>query len=64
MGGIIDNFIGTVKNGLAFRGRTDRRDYWVFILTFLVILAVLLWFAEKISSSAATGANIVILAGK
>lgn len=49
MGGIIDNFIGTVKNGLAFRGRTDRRDYWVFILTFLVILAVLLWFAEKIS---------------
>ena len=40
MGGIIDNFIGTVKNGLAFRGRTDRRDYWVFILTFLVILAL------------------------
>ena len=25
MGRIIDNFIGTVKNGLAFRGRTDRR---------------------------------------
>ena len=47
MGGIIDNFIGTVKNGLAFRGRTDRRDYWVFILTFLVILAVLLVVCGK-----------------
>ncbi len=49
MGRIIDNFIGTVKDGLVFRGRINRRDYWVFILMFLVILAVLLWFAEKIS---------------
>ena len=49
MGGIIDNFHRHGQKRTGLRGRTDRRDYWVFILTFLVILAVLLWFAEKIS---------------
>ena len=48
MGSAIDVFIQNVKDGLDFRGRIDRRAYWVFILTFLVILAVLLWFEAKI----------------
>ena len=44
----IDICIYSLKNSLSLKGRTNRREYWLFILMFLIVWAVLLWFSAKI----------------
>jgi uncharacterized membrane protein YhaH (DUF805 family) len=39
-----------LKNWNKLQGTVDRRTFWSALLTALVILAVLLWFAEKIAA--------------
>ena len=55
MDGILNPYINMIKNWNQLRGTMDRRTYWSALLTALVILAVLIWFAEKIP-----GLNILV----
>ncbi len=48
MDGMLDPYMDMLKNWNRLRGITDRRTYWAGLLTALVILAVLIWFGEKI----------------
>ncbi|MBR4862879.1 MAG: DUF805 domain-containing protein [Firmicutes bacterium] len=55
MDGILDPYMEILKNWKQMHGTTDRRTYWSALLTALVILAVLIWFGEKIP-----GLNILV----
>ena len=46
----INIFINVLKKSFSFSGRIDRRQYWLFILLMLVIMAVCAWFTNKIPS--------------
>jgi len=47
---ILDPYLGVLKDWNKLRGTLDRRTYWSAILTALVILWVLVWFAYKITA--------------
>ena len=57
MDGILNPYMDMLKNWGKLRGTLERRTYWSALLTALVILAVLLWFGEKIP-----GLNILVKA--
>ena len=46
----INIFRNVLKKSFSFSGRIDRRQYWLFILLMLVIMAVCAWFTNKIPS--------------
>lgn len=41
---VADLFIYCCRTALSPSGRLSRRQYWVFVLTHLVIVSVMLWF--------------------
>ena len=47
---ILDPYFGVLKNWNKMKGTLDRRTYWTAILTALVILWILIWFASKIAA--------------
>ena len=44
---MLDPYMHMLKNWNRVNGTLDRRTYWAAVLTILVILVVLLWFADK-----------------
>lgn len=44
----INIFRNVLKKSFCFSGRIDRRQYWLFLLLLLVIMAVCVWFTSKI----------------
>lgn len=44
----INIFRNVLKKSFRFSGRIDRRQYWIFLLLMLVIMAVCVWFTRKI----------------
>ena len=44
----INIFRNVLKKSFCFSGRIDRRQYWIFLLLMLVIMAVCVWFTRKI----------------
>lgn len=46
--GILTPYMNILKDWKQLRGTVGKREFWAAVLTALVILAVLLWFAEKI----------------
>ncbi len=55
MDGILNPYMDMLKNWNKLNGVMNRRTYWSALLTALVILAVLIWFGEKIP-----GLNILV----
>jgi len=47
--GILTSYMNTWKNWNKMNGVMGKREFWSSVLTALVILAVLLWFSDKIS---------------
>lgn len=45
---IINIFRNVIKKSASFRGRINRRQYWLFLFTTLLIAAITIWFTEKI----------------
>ena len=48
MNTMLNPYWNILKNWNKIKGRTTRHTYWSALLTMFIILAVLLWFAEKI----------------
>ena len=44
---MLNPYMHMLKHWNRFTGTLDRRTYWSAILTILIILSVLLWFADK-----------------
>jgi len=47
MDGAINIYRNVIKNCFKFKGRMDRRQYWLFIVLHLVVVLFLLWLNEK-----------------
>lgn len=46
---MLDSYTNMIKDCFKLKGRVDRHNYWLGILIALVIMCVLIWFAEKIT---------------
>lgn len=44
----INIFRNVLKKSFHLSGRIDRRQYWLFLLLMLVIMAICVWFTSKI----------------
>lgn len=49
---ILNPYLNTLRNWNKMNGVLGKREHWSAVLTALVILAVLLWFASKIPALA------------
>lgn len=45
---MLDSYFDMLKGYFSFKGRVGRHEYWSGLLITLLIICVLLWFAEKI----------------
>ncbi len=48
MDATINIFRNVIKKSFVFTGRIDRRQYWLFLLLMLTIMAICAWFTQKI----------------
>ncbi len=48
MNGLLTPYFNMLLNWRTLKGRTDRREYWSALFTLFLILAILLWFGDKI----------------
>ena len=44
----INIFRNVLKKSFCFSGRINRRQYWLFLLLMLILMAVCAWFTQKI----------------
>lgn len=44
----INIFRNVLRRSFHFTGRIDRRQYWLFLLLMLIVMAVCAWFTQKI----------------
>lgn len=48
MDGSINIFMNIMRETFSFKGRINRRQYWLFLLVLFLIFFVLAWFTQKL----------------
>lgn len=47
---MLDSYKDMLKNYFSIKGKVDKHNYWLGLLIMLVIMSVLIWFADKIDT--------------